>query len=87
MAEGDCEEGEDGDDYDQDDSNDFLNELEADPMSHVADYKFSHEQLEWIKGHFRHSGNFLLSYGLKPFDDDDCSEGRTILEMMMKEDD
>ncbi|KAF2095018.1 hypothetical protein NA57DRAFT_79508 [Rhizodiscina lignyota] len=83
MANGDS----DDDQEEDDDSNSFLDELEADPMSHVADYQFSQEQLDWIKKHYQHSGNFLLSYGLKPFDDEDCSEGKAILNALMNEDD
>jgi hypothetical protein len=70
----------------EDDTDTFLAELEADPTSHVADYHFSEKQLIWIKKYYKHSGNFLLSHGLKPFDDEDCREGRTIVEAMMQDD-
>ena len=70
---------------DNDSENSFLQELEDDPTSHVADYHFSSDELDWIKKHFKHSGNFLVVYGLKPFDDGDCREGKSILQSMMKD--
>ena len=77
------DEDEEEEEEEEDDADTFLAELEADPTSHVADYHFSEKQLIWIKKHFKHSGNFLLSHGLKPFDDEDCREGRAIVEAMM----
>lgn len=79
-------EDEDDDDYDDDDDDDansILAELEADPLSHVADYHFSEQQLGWIKTHYQHSGSFLITHGLKPFDDEDCRMGKSIVEQMM----
>lgn len=73
-----CESG-DGDS----DTNSFLEELEEDPMSHVADYKFSVEQLDWIKKHYKHSGNFLICHGFKPYDDSDCEDGKMIIDEAM----
>ncbi|KAL8662020.1 MAG: hypothetical protein Q9202_005074 [Teloschistes flavicans] len=73
----------DDDDDDGDSGNEsensFLRELEADPTSHVADYHFSAEELDWIKANHGHSGNFLLCYGLKFYDDEDCREGKAIV--------
>jgi hypothetical protein len=77
----------DGDDDDNDPENSLLQELEEDPMFHLADYHFSEAQLDWIKKHYRHSGNFLVSYGLKAFDDEDCKEGVAIAKAMMSADD
>lgn len=82
VSDGNNEEEEEDDDADT-----FLAELEADPTSHVADYHFSEKQLIWIKKYYKHSGNFLLNHGLKPFDDEDCRDGRAIVEAMMQEDD
>ena len=74
-------------DDDHDDShgseNSFLRELEENPMSHVADHHFSGNELDWIKAHYQHSGNFLLSHGLKPFEDEDCREGKEIVQGFM----
>lgn len=77
---------EDDDSSDDDDGseNSFLRELEEDPTSHVADHAFSEEQLDWIKKNFKHSGNFLLTYGLKPFVDGDCQAGKSILHALME---
>ncbi|KAG9757716.1 hypothetical protein KCU73_g4264, partial [Aureobasidium melanogenum] len=76
---------EDSDDDQSVESNDFLAEIERDPTSHVADYKFSAEQLDFIKARYGHSGNFMLSCGLKPFDDDDCDEAVSIIKTFMSE--
>lgn len=69
-----------------DESNDFLADLEADPTSHLADRFFSEAELDWIQKHYRHSGNFLLTHGLKPFDDEDCEEGVAIARAFMSGD-
>jgi hypothetical protein len=66
-----------------DESNDFLADLEQDPSSHVADYKFTSDQLDFVEKHHRHSGNFMRSYGLKPWDDDDCDEAVSIVKALM----
>ncbi|KAG7002436.1 hypothetical protein G7Y79_00027g061280 [Physcia stellaris] len=74
----------DPDDGNGEEENQFLRDLEEDPTSHVADYHFSAKELEWIEAHYRHSGQFLLSYGLKPFDDEDCREGKAMVQQMME---
>ena len=61
----------------------FQRELEEDPASHAADYHFSEEELDFIKQGFGHSGNFLRSYGLKFYDDEDCQEGKAIIRAML----
>ncbi|RMY97684.1 hypothetical protein D0864_04684 [Hortaea werneckii] len=79
--------GEGVDQEDEDDDaeseNSFLADLEADPMSHLADRFFNEAQLDWIKKHYRHSANFLLSYGFKPFDDEDCKQGVKMCRSLM----
>jgi hypothetical protein len=70
---------------DSDESNDFLAELEQDPTSHVADYKFTSDQLDFLKKHHGHSGNFMRCYGLKPWDDNDCDEAVSIVKAFMKD--
>lgn len=72
-----------GDEYE---NSQFLKDLREDPMSHLADRHFTHEQLDWIEKHYRHSGSFLWQHGLKAFDDDDCKKGRRIAEAMMRND-
>ncbi|KAL8883164.1 MAG: hypothetical protein Q9192_007398 [Flavoplaca navasiana] len=64
----------------------FERDLEENPASHAADYHFSKEQLEWIKRSYGHSLNFLMSYGLKFYDDEDCEEGASIVRALMSED-
>ena len=73
-------------DEDEDDTSSFIRELEEHPESHAADYHFSEEQLKWIKKHYSYSSNFLLTYGLKFYDDDDCKEGVSIVSQLMKDD-
>ncbi len=80
------DENEDEDDDDNDVSS-FTRELEHNPESHVADYHFSHTQLDWIKKNFTHSLNFLLAYGLKFYDDQDCKAGVRIASQLMEDDD
>lgn len=77
------EEDTDEDDEDDDSLASFERELEQDPSSHVADYYFSEEELDFIKKSFGHSGNFLRSYCLKFYDDEDCQEGRAIVQALM----
>ena len=64
----------------------FVADLESDPASHLADRFFSEPQLDFVEKHYRHSGNFLLMHGLKPFDDEDCEEGVAIVRAFVQED-
>ena len=64
---------------------DFLRDLERDPTSHVADHHFSETELDWIEKHYNYSSNFLRSYGLKFYDDEDCREGKAILRTLMED--
>ncbi|KAI4740077.1 hypothetical protein E4T50_09489 [Aureobasidium sp. EXF-12298] len=66
-------------------SNDFLADLEQDPTSHVADYKFSADQLDYVEVHYGHSGSFMRCYGLKPWDDKDCDEAVSIIKAFMSD--
>ena len=61
----------------------FERDLEEDPTSHFADRHFLAEELDWIKKNHGHSGNFLLSYGLKFYDDEDCEEGKAIVQAFL----
>lgn len=63
--------------------NSFLADLDADEESHVADYHFDGEELDWIKKHYRHSGNFMRAYGLKPWDDEDCKEAKAVAQSFL----
>ncbi|MDI1488026.1 MAG: hypothetical protein OHK93_007300 [Ramalina farinacea] len=76
----------DGDD-EPEEENRFLRELEMHPESHFADHHFSEDELEWIEKHYDYSSNFLMSFGLKFYDDEDCQEGKLIVQQFMREDD
>lgn len=78
------EDSEDDDDQSVE-SNDFLADLERDPTSHVADYKFSNDQLDYVKAHYGHSGHFMRCYGLKSWDDEDCDEAVSIIKAFMSD--
>jgi hypothetical protein len=71
---------------DEDDDQDSVEaEMEEDPTSHLADYKFDSHQLDFLKTHHGHSGNFMRCYGLKPWDNDDCDEALRIVEAFMED--
>jgi hypothetical protein len=65
-----------------DDADDFLREIEDDPMSHLADFNFSTRELKWIQQHHRYS-SFMLSYGLNPFKREDCNKAKAIIDALM----
>ncbi|SMR43388.1 unnamed protein product [Zymoseptoria tritici ST99CH_1E4] len=52
-----------------------LAELEEDPTSHIADWHFGYDHLEWMAKHYRHSGGFMVAQGLKPDDELECEKG------------
>jgi hypothetical protein len=54
---------------------------------HQADYNFTHRQLDWIEQHYRNSEQFMISYGLKFYDNEDLEEAKAIAEVMMSGDD
>ena len=62
-------------------------EDEWDPTGHQADYAFKHNELEFIEKHWGTSENFLITHGLKFYNDDDLEEGRVIVRGFMAEDD
>ena len=67
----------------EDEQDDIIEEMQENPASHAADHAFSQRELQWIKKHYRHSGNFMLSQGLKPWEDQDCREaGKQIKSLM-----
>jgi hypothetical protein len=67
-------------------SDDFEAELERDPTSHVADYKFSDPQLDYVELHHGNSGNFMRYHGLKFWDEDDCNAAISIVQTLMDDD-
>ncbi|KAI4166648.1 MAG: hypothetical protein LQ343_007869 [Gyalolechia ehrenbergii] len=72
---------------DNDSLDSFQRDLETDPSSHFADHYFSDDELDWIKANFGHSANFLLAYGLKFYNDEDCQEGKSIIRALMEDGD
>jgi hypothetical protein len=44
-------------------------------------------QLDWIERHYRNSEQFMISYGLKLYDDEDLQEAKVTVEAMMDEND
>lgn len=82
SSRGDHEIDEDGDyDREQPDAKKlkFLQDLERDPFSHTADHWFNEAELEWVEQGYQNSGAFLRSFGLSPFDDEDCAKGMSIV--------
>jgi hypothetical protein len=84
-----CEdsESEDGDSLSQEGEDDDLDEeSEFDFEGHQADYNFTERQLDWIEKYYRNSEQFMISYGLKFYDEEDLEEAKAIVEAMMTED-
>ena len=62
--------------------NSFVRELEED-LAHAADGFFANNQLAWIQERFRHSGDFLVAHGLRPYNEDHCRQGVTVVRALM----
>ncbi|ETN43433.1 uncharacterized protein HMPREF1541_02592 [Cyphellophora europaea CBS 101466] len=73
------DEDEDGEDDEEGSEFDFT--------GHQADYNFTHKQLDWIEKNYKNSENFMISYGLKFYDNDDLHEAKAIANAMMRDDD
>lgn len=78
MREDEESENEESEDEESDD--------EWDPEGHQADYNFTERQLDWIEKHYRNSEQFMLSYGLKFYNDEDLEEAKAVVEAMMEDD-
>ncbi|EGP91805.1 uncharacterized protein MYCGRDRAFT_107790 [Zymoseptoria tritici IPO323] len=61
-----------------------LAELEEDPTSHIADWHFGYDQLEWMAKHYRHSGGFMVAHGLKPDDELECEKAIGVVRGLME---
>ena len=59
---------------------------EFDYEGHQADYNFSSEQLDWIDKYYGNSEAFMVSYGLKFYDNDDVEEAKAIAQAMINAD-
>jgi hypothetical protein len=87
------EEGPEGWDFvealtgESDDEGDMVDDpMESvDWQGHMAG--FDEEQLRWIEEKYGNSENFMLSFGLKFFEKEDCDEAKTILRAFMADDD
>jgi hypothetical protein len=68
----------DEEDNEEDDEFDFT--------GHQADYAFTAEQLEWIEKSYRNSEEFMMSFGLKFYRDEDLEEAKAIAQSFMEDD-
>lgn len=77
----------DSDGDDRDDS-DFGWDLPEDdrPERQLADSYFDPDQLKFINANYGDSVNFMLSFGLKFYNHDDCEEACSIVRVMMEPD-
>ncbi|KAH7161592.1 hypothetical protein EDB81DRAFT_756112 [Dactylonectria macrodidyma] len=64
---------------DEEDSDEF------NPEHHFADHKFSEKVLDWIEAYYGNSMHFMLCYGLKFYNDEDCEESQSIVRVIMSE--
>ena len=56
----------------------------SDKVLTMADSLFEKDSLEYIRKHYEDSGRFMLSYGLRPWDEDDCDDAKRIVRKSMK---
>ncbi|KAL7916726.1 hypothetical protein GGI35DRAFT_433915 [Trichoderma velutinum] len=62
-------------------------EDEDDEFGHLADYLFNKKELAWINKHYQNSAAFMLSYGLKFYNDEDCADAKALVRSIMSEGD
>jgi hypothetical protein len=60
-------------------------ELEAELQGHRADYAFTDGQLDWIEKNYNNTEQFMVSYGLKFYDDRDLELAMGVVETIMKD--
>ncbi|KAF2016850.1 hypothetical protein BU24DRAFT_431801 [Aaosphaeria arxii CBS 175.79] len=75
-------EGEDDEDEEDDEDVDEFSSFEG----HQVDYNFSEKELDWIERNFGTAVNFMQTYGLKFYVDEDCEEAKIIARAMMEDD-
>lgn len=68
-------------DENEDDEEDMEDMLEG----HQADYNFTDCQLEFVEKHWDNAVNFMHTYGLKFYDDDDCNTARRLVDKLIKD--
>jgi hypothetical protein len=73
----------DGEEDEEEEKDEEGEDEEWDPTGHQADYAFTHEELEFMENGWGTSENFLFSYGLKFYNDEDLEEGKAIARAMM----
>jgi hypothetical protein len=71
--------GHEDEDNGENESDDFLEDLEFNPMSQLAGSNFSQAEPNWVKKHYKYSLNFMVCYGLKPFRQEDCPSAKDIV--------
>lgn len=77
------DESDDG--YEMKDDEEDDDEDDSDIEGHLADYHFSQEELDWIQKHHRNSATFMLSHGLKFYEEEDCVIAKRLLQGFMRE--
>ncbi|EFQ91060.1 hypothetical protein CFE70_001445 [Pyrenophora teres f. teres 0-1] len=60
---------------------------ESEFQGHQADYNFTDRQLDWIEKNYRNSEQFMISYGLKFYSEEDLQEAQAIVDALMNDDD
>lgn len=68
------------DSEDEDDLDDDLVE-----GAHFADHHFTSDELEWIEKYYVNSKNFMMCFGLKFYNDDDCQEAKAIVRSFLSD--
>lgn len=68
-----------------DDEEEEGEESDEDMEGHMVDYLFDEPSLCWIEKHYGTSMNFMYSYGLKFYDQDDCEEAQVLVKSLMRE--
>ncbi|KAL7919805.1 hypothetical protein ACQKWADRAFT_322763 [Trichoderma austrokoningii] len=73
------------DEEDDEEEDEEGEEEDSDLEGHFADYHFNEEELDCIEKHYRNSANFLISYGFKFYDDQDCAAAKRLLQDFLHE--
>lgn len=69
------------------DSEDELERSEEDTERHMANWHFDNKSLAWINKHYGNAVNFMSSFGLKFYSEEDCAEAQSIVRALVAEDD
>ena len=67
-------------------SEDESEDDEFDFTGHQVDYAFTSTELEKIEKHYKNAEQFMVTYGLKFYDDGDIQEAKTVVTAMMTDD-